>query len=249
MVPNNISFRGRRWDRLRSIGVAALLVATALIVAGFGVVPLLFILSAVGIAPGSTVGYIILIAQQQFVFGLVAIVYAVSTDRDLITVRWPSIRSFGWAVVGVLLLLGVSQLIGVLLQYSGITGGTNQIERIARTRPQLLLYLIPVAIVLIGPGEELLFRGGVQGRLRRSFSPVPAIVMASALFGLVHVPAVVASSAVGVGSYVATTFVLGLVLGALYEYTDNIVVPALAHGVYNAILFTALYVLLVGIGH
>lgn len=214
--------------------------------AGAAVVPLLFVLSAVGIAPTSTVGYIILIAQQQFVFGLVAVVYAVYTDTDL-WVQWPSIRSIGWVVAGVALLLGLSQLIGMLLQYGGVTGGTNQIERFARDRPQLLLYLIVLAIVLIGPGEELLFRGGVQGRLRQSFPPVPAIVLASALFGLVHIPSVVASSAVGVGGYVITTFVLGLVLGGLYEHTDNLVVPALAHGVYNAILFAILYVALTGI--
>lgn len=246
MVPNNISVRRGAWGRLRSIGVVVLLIAAALTVAGVAVVPLLFVLSAVGIARDSTVGYIVLIAEQQLVFGLVTVVYAIYTDVDLIAVRWPSLRSIGWAVVGVALLLGASQLMGVLLSQSGISGGTNQIERFARERPRLLLYLIPIAIVLIGPAEELLFRGGVQGRLRQSFTPVPAIVLASMLFGLVHVPAVVASSAVGVGSYVATTVVLGLVLGALYEHTDNLLVPALAHGVYNAILFGALYVLLVG---
>lgn len=246
MVPNNISVRSGAWGQLRSIGVVVLLIAIALTVAGVAVVPLLFVLLAVGIAPDSIVGYIILIAEQQLVFGTVPVVYAIYTDVDLISVRWPSLRSMGWAVVGVALLLGASQLMGLLLSQGGISGGTNQIERFAREQPRLLLYLIPLAIVLIGPGEELLFRGGVQGRLRQSFTPVPAIVLASALFGLVHVPAVVASSAVGVGSYVVTTVVLGLVLGALYEYTDNLLVPALAHGVYNAILFGALYVLLVG---
>lgn len=248
MVPNNISRRVGAWDRLRSIGVVVLLIVSTMALAGVAVVPLLFALSAVGIAPTSTPGYIVLLAQQPFVFGLVTVVYAYSLDTELIAIRWPSVRSIGWTVVGVGLLLGVSQLISVLLQYGGIMGGTNQIERVARVRPRLLLYLIPLAIVLIGPGEELLFRGGVQGRLRRTFSPLPAIVLASALFGLVHVPAVVASSPVGVGSYVFTTFVLGLVLGWLYEYTDNLVVPALAHGLYNAILFGVLYVALTGIG-
>lgn len=248
MVPNNISRRVGAWDRLRSIGVVVLLIVSAVALAGVSVVPLLFALSAVGIAPNSTAGYIVLLAQQQFVFGLVTVVYAIYTDTELIAVGWPSVQSIGWAIVGVVLLLGISQLISVLLQYGGVMGGTNQIERVARDRPQLLLYLIPLAIVLIGPGEELLFRGGAQGRLRRSFGPLSAIVLASALFGLIHVPAVVASSAVGVGGYVLTTFVLGLVLGWLYEHTDNLVVPALAHGLYNAILFGVLYVTLTGIG-
>jgi membrane protease YdiL (CAAX protease family) len=33
-----------------------------------------------------------------------------------------------------------------------------------------------------------------------------------------------------------------VVLGVVYEYTDNIVVPALTHGAYNATLFTLAYV-------
>ncbi|MFC6976274.1 hypothetical protein ACFQL1_18855 [Halomicroarcula sp. GCM10025709] len=33
-----------------------------------------------------------------------------------------------------------------------------------------------------------------------------------------------------------------LVFGVSYEYTDNIVVPSLIHGFYNATLFTGLYV-------
>jgi len=32
-----------------------------------------------------------------------------------------------------------------------------------------------------------------------------------------------------------------LVFGISYEYTNNIVVPALIHGLYNATLFTGLY--------
>jgi membrane protease YdiL (CAAX protease family) len=32
-----------------------------------------------------------------------------------------------------------------------------------------------------------------------------------------------------------------MILGAIYEKTENIVVPSLVHGVYNAILFTSLY--------
>jgi membrane protease YdiL (CAAX protease family) len=36
-------------------------------------------------------------------------------------------------------------------------------------------------------------------------------------------------------------FVPGLVLGVTYEATDNLVVPSLIHGAYNATLFTLAY--------
>ncbi|PSP27117.1 CPBP family intramembrane metalloprotease, partial [Halobacteriales archaeon QH_2_65_14] len=39
-------------------------------------------------------------------------------------------------------------------------------------------------------------------------------------------------------------FVLSLVIGWLFEHTDTLVVPALVHGLYNAVLFLALYVYL-----
>jgi membrane protease YdiL (CAAX protease family) len=32
------------------------------------------------------------------------------------------------------------------------------------------------------------------------------------------------------------------VFGAVYEFTENLVVPALVHGAYNATLFSLLYV-------
>jgi len=39
-------------------------------------------------------------------------------------------------------------------------------------------------------------------------------------------------------------FFPALVFGISYEYTDNIVVPSLIHGLYNATLFTGLYVVI-----
>jgi membrane protease YdiL (CAAX protease family) len=46
--------------------------------------------------------------------------------------------------------------------------------------------------------------------------------------------------------YIGIAFVLALVLGATYEYTGNLTVPALIHGAYNAIQFGAAYVTTTG---
>jgi hypothetical protein len=43
-------------------------------------------------------------------------------------------------------------------------------------------------------------------------------------------------------------FALSLVLGATYEYTDNLVVPSLVHGAYDAIIFTLIYAQATGLG-
>jgi membrane protease YdiL (CAAX protease family) len=46
--------------------------------------------------------------------------------------------------------------------------------------------------------------------------------------------------------YVGIAFILALVLGATYEYTDNLTVPAVIHGAYNAIQFTIAYLTATG---
>ena len=39
---------------------------------------------------------------------------------------------------------------------------------------------------------------------------------------------------------------LSLILGILYEYTDNLVVPILVHGAYDAVLFSLQYLMATG---
>jgi membrane protease YdiL (CAAX protease family) len=102
------------------------------------------------------------------------------------------------------------------------------------------LALVPLSFLLIGPGEELLFRGVVQGRLRQAFSPIAAVVIASAIFAAVHVVAL-SGSAGGRAVTVGVLFLPSLVFGAAYERTGNLVVPSLIHGGYNATLFGLFY--------
>jgi membrane protease YdiL (CAAX protease family) len=41
--------------------------------------------------------------------------------------------------------------------------------------------------------------------------------------------------------YIGVVFTLALVLGVAYELTDNLAVPALIHGAYNAVQFGLAY--------
>lgn len=97
----------------------------------------------------------------------------------------------------------------------------------------ILLGLAVLSLFVVAPIEEYLFRGVVQGRLRRSFGPAGAVAVASLLFGSLHLanyagrPAAVLAGAL----LIAAT---GSVLGALYEYTGNFAVPVVAHGLYNS---------------
>jgi membrane protease YdiL (CAAX protease family) len=95
--------------------------------------------------------------------------------------------------------------------------------------------------LVVGPSEEVLYRGIVQGRLRESLPAVPAIAIASGIFAFIHVMALTGGVS-GRLTTVAILFFPSLVFGAVYEYTENLVVPALLHGLHNAVIFTLLYI-------
>jgi membrane protease YdiL (CAAX protease family) len=92
-----------------------------------------------------------------------------------------------------------------------------------------------------GLGEELYFRGYVQGALRKRHSARYAILVASALFALRHYmqmllllpkyPIFAASAWVLMG------FVVGIALGILYEKTRSLWIPVVIHYLFNIIPF------------
>lgn len=231
-------------ERLRSVGAGiGLTVAgfvTALVVLFLGVQALVAAGVPVRDQPVLVVGLSIVL--QGVGFGIaVAIYMALTREFDLLRYRLPTLRDLGWAAGGLVALFVGYVAIALVVSQLGVDTAENAIVEQGRENPQLVLYLIPLAILVVGPSEELLFRGAIQGVLRRAYAPAPAIVIASALFGVAHVFAL-SGSGMGMLVYIAVTFVLGCILGFVYERTDNLVVPALIHGVYNAILFSMLYV-------
>jgi membrane protease YdiL (CAAX protease family) len=67
---------------------------------------------------------------------------------------------------------------------------------------------------------------------------VPAIVTASAVFASAHVLALWGQDPVAIAMTITILFVPSLGFGAIYEYTGNIVVPALLHGFHNSVVVT-----------
>ena len=162
-----------------------------------------------------------------------------------IGVTIPSAKQVAVVVVGyVLAFVGGPLLGGFVRSQLAVDTGTNSAVEVATQAPDVLLVLVPASILLIGPGEELLFRGVVQGRLREVMGPVPAVGLASVIFAGLHWFALTGGSTAGNALVIAILTVPALVFGATYEYTDNVVVPSLIHGLYNATLFTLLYVFL-----
>lgn len=187
-----------------------------------------------------------LVNAANFVGFIVAAVGYLTLRNEwaIVHLRRPTLRDLAFVVVGVVALgiaaiatsMVVSAIMGLLESLFGVSSefGTNSVMEAGRQNPRSFLYMIPVALLLVGPGEELLFRGVVQGLFRRVIGVGPAIFVASLLFGLGHYFAIASGNA---WPYIFVAGAMGLVLGAIYEYTENLVVPAAIHGIWNAGLF------------
>lgn len=98
-------------------------------------------------------------------------------------------------------------------------------------------YLIALFMIALLPGlfEETFFRGGMQNLLTRSTGNAwVAIIITSIIFSAVHL------SFYGFLSRVC----LGIVLGLIYYYSQNLWLSVIAHMFNNAIAITQMYILL-----
>lgn len=182
---------------------------------------------------------------QGVTYGGVAILYLKVRDLglDFAPFTIPDKREIAITVGGIFALLGLLVGVSVIITSLGLESAQNVIVEIGQQSPEVFLLLVPLSFLVVGPGEELLFRGLVQGTLRETFHPARAIVLASALFASIHLFSL---SGEGKLVYIGVAFLLALVLGAAYEYTENLTVPALIHGAYNAVQFAGAYIAATG---
>lgn len=94
-----------------------------------------------------------------------------------------------------------------------------------------LLYVWIVTALLVPVGEEFVFRGVLQNSLSGKFHPVVAVIIASSVFGILHVWRFPAA------------FVLGLFLGALYAVSGSLLAPVVAHITVNSVVVVGTYLL------
>lgn len=179
---------------------------------------------------------VVQVRYLQFGFLLFALGYVAvrGTPRRYVKLRRPTRRDAGWivAIPLALALLGtgfdpVLASVGLLPGGAGADGFPVDVL----ARPWLWPVVFVAWFLLAAPGEELLFRGVIQGRLGETFDAARAVGLAAVLFALAHVLlGFVTGRADGaIAANAVETFASGLVFGAAYERTDNLVVPAVAH--------------------
>lgn len=228
-------------EGLLRLAEGLLVVFAAFLVASAITAPLLDGLVSVGLLAEETAVWAATRTALQFLgFALAVVGYLAVTDNwGLIPVRVPSIRETG-LIAGTAAGLVVLQYgLLYLLTLAGLSTGQNQATVPVGDPTTYFLALMVVSVLFVGPAEELLFRGVIQERLRDAWGVAPAIAVASLLFGLIHVFAVQGGPAQQL-AYAGVATLLGAVLGVAYERTRNVVVPGLAHGLYNATLYAVI---------
>jgi membrane protease YdiL (CAAX protease family) len=84
---------------------------------------------------------------------------------------------------------------------------------------------------LAGLGEEVLFRGLIQGWLAERYPAWLSVAAASLLFGLGHWLS---------ASYAALAAIIGGYLGVVFLVTGNLLAPIIAHAVYDVVALLVL---------
>ena len=101
-------------------------------------------------------------------------------------------------------------------------------ELVRETIVPLFASCSPLEILLVsimaGIGEEVFFRGFLQGSLARVVNPWIALALVSVLFGLVHYVSL---------AYAIMAGLIGLYLGTLLLVTGNLFVAIAVHALYD----------------
>lgn len=98
-----------------------------------------------------------------------------------------------------------------------------------------LFYIIVIMFFFVAVGEELLFRGLVQTSLEKLFdNPLKSVTAVSSLFAIMHMAYVTSLEKTLELAYV---FAASTAIGYSFMKTRSLILPVIAHGTANTILF------------
>lgn len=223
---------------------ALILFVAGIVGASFAVAVWESVAASLGVAEGTTASQLLRTTFQFAGFAAPALLFvAAAGDRSLLPFSLPDRRQVALVVGGFVGLYALQYGLLSVLGIAGIEPAQNPAIDPETHTPAYFLWMVLVSLLVVGPAEELLFRGAIQGLLKRAWGPWPAILAAGALFSSLHLFGGVSPSTL---AYVGIAFLLGSVLGVLYEYSGNLVVPAVAHGLFNAAAFGIQYLSVTG---
>ena len=124
-----------------------------------------------------------------------------------------------------------SFLTGIVIQAFGEAPKGQELVTVIAEQTQaeggivFLIFFAFMAVIVAPIGEEILFRGILYPAIKQNGYPKVAAVGTAFLFGLFHLNLL---------TFVALTFV-GFALIYIYEHTDNLLAPIIAHAFFNGV--------------
>jgi hypothetical protein len=141
------------------------------------------------------------------------------------------------ALLAVLIILPVAWNLQVLsalaLEKIGFTPEDQTAVKLlsGATTPAMQIYLAAFTIVIAPVAEEFIFRGVLYPFVKQLGYPRMAWLGVNFLFALIHMDIAI----------LVPLFVLALALTLLYELTDNLLAPIVAHSLFNTANLLVLY--------
>ncbi|WP_049929048.1 CPBP family intramembrane glutamic endopeptidase [Halopiger goleimassiliensis] len=178
-------------------------------------------------------------------FVLAGGIYIAATDRDwsFVDLRVPTSRDWRYVLAGIVLSILFYLGVNVTITLLELPSAESQVIDFVGNDQTMILVMLAIVFLFNAPAEEFLFRNIVQKRLYAAFSRMQAVVGASLIFATIHLPTYLLYAESPLATLVSLSIVFGgsLVFGYVYAKTDNLLVPAAAHAVFNAIQFGLLY--------
>ena len=160
---------------------------------------------------------------EASLLGVAAVIGAGLRQGMFEELRWRAADA-AWGVAAVApMLLGFAWL---LRSHAGFAASIRRFFEHVR-RPVFggwSLVQLAVISLLAGICEEALFRGALQSGLARFVGTVPALLIASVVFGLAHPIS---------KEYIVSAGIIGVFLGGLFIVTENLLAPIIAHALYD----------------
>ncbi|MFA7327202.1 MAG: type II CAAX endopeptidase family protein [Candidatus Kapaibacterium sp.] len=129
-----------------------------------------------------------------------------------------------------ILLYGLSRL-GVFIAQNMFDFVVPQIEAIYTTKTQLdPLYIGLLLIFIIGPSEEIFWRGFVQNKIGQISNPKKALIITTIIYSLVHIWAFNPM-------LLLAALVLGVHWGLLFYKYKSLVPGIISHALWDAMIF------------
>lgn len=227
-------------DRARAVAVSLGVLALVILFMELATMPALVVDPGVAtFDPDTSRLAVMLFLPLNFVgMAVGGLVYLRLTGRlsDWLDIRRPDRSDLIWIIggsIGAVLVLLVG---GIAMQLFDTDIPPSPVIELLQDDLLLLTYMLLIVWLFNAPAEELVFRNVLQKRCYAAFSEAGAVVFASVLFTLVHLPGYVALGADLRALVIPGTviFVGSLVMGLAYVRTRNLLAPILIHAIFNS---------------